>query len=56
MGGGPDTQGQLSLQSLCRIVSNFELNRELMVVLITCKNEEDPIKTEGTRDFNTFSK
>ena len=52
--GVPDTQGQLTSQSLCRIVPNFELNRELMVVLIACKNEEDPIKNEGNRDFNTF--
>ena len=27
----------------------------LMVVLITCKNEEDPIKTEGARVLTTFS-
>ena len=24
-----------------------------MVVLVTCKNEEDPIKTEGARVFTT---
>ena len=26
-----------------------------MVFLITCKNEEDPIKTEGVRVLTTFS-
>ena len=30
-----------------QIWSNFELVQDLMVVLITCKNEEDPIKNEG---------
>ena len=25
-----------------------------MVVLVTCKNEEDPIKNEGTRVFSTL--
>ena len=25
-----------------------------MVVLLTCKNKEDPIKNEGTRVFTTF--
>ena len=26
-----------------------------MVVIVTCKNEEDPIKNEGTRVLTTFS-
>ena len=34
---------------------NFELVRDLMDVLVTCKNEEDPIKNEGTRVDTTFS-
>ena len=25
-----------------------------MVVLVTCKNEEDPIKNEGTRELTRF--
>ena len=33
---------------------NFELVRDYMVVLITCKNEEDPIKNEGARVFTTL--
>ena len=28
---------------------NFELVRDIINVLLTCKNEEDPIKTEGAR-------
>ena len=28
---------------------NFEPIRAFMVVLVTCKNEEDPIKNEGAR-------
>ena len=31
------------------IWSKFELFPVFMVVLVTCKNEEDPIKNEGTR-------
>ena len=37
-----------------RIWSNFELFRDFMVVLLTCKNEEDPIKNEGPRVFTTL--
>ena len=32
-----------------RILPNFEFVRDIMVVLHTCKNEEDPKKNEGTR-------
>ena len=32
-----------------RILPNFELIRDSMVVLQTCKNEEDPIQNEGAR-------
>ena len=28
---------------------NFKLVRDIIVVLLTCKNEEDPIKNEGAR-------
>ena len=34
---------------------NFELVRDVMVVLVTCKYEEDPIKNEGARVVTTFS-
>ena len=34
---------------------NFELVRDVMDVLVTCKYEEDPIKNEGARVKTTFS-
>ena len=34
---------------------NFELVRDLIAVLVTCKYEEDPIKNEGARVDTTFS-
>ena len=34
---------------------NFELVRDVMDVLVTCKDEEDPIKNEGARVDTTFS-
>ena len=34
---------------------NFELVRDIMDVLVTCKYEEDPIKNEGARVDTTFS-
>ena len=30
-------------------LAKFELDRDIIVVLLTCKNEEDPIKNEGAR-------
>ena len=36
------------------IWSNFELIQDFMIVLVTCKNEEDPIKNEGARVFTTL--
>ena len=33
---------------------NFELIQDFIVVLITCKNEEDPIKTKGARVLTTL--
>ena len=32
----------------------FELIQAYMHVLVSCKNEEDPIKNEGARVFTTF--
>ena len=34
---------------------NFELVRDVMDVVVTCKYEEDPIKNEGARVDTTFS-
>ena len=36
------------------IWSNFELVQDFMVVLLTCKNEEDRIKSRGARVFTTL--
>ena len=36
------------------IWSNFELVQDFMVVLLTCKNEDDPIKNRGARVFTTL--
>ena len=36
------------------IWSNFELVQDFMVVLLTCKNEKDPIKNRGARVFTTL--
>ena len=56
MGIFPDAQGQLTPQSdRGQTWPKFELIREVMVVLVTCKNEEDPIKNEVARVATTFS-
>ena len=49
----PDAQGQLTV--LGPIWPNFELVRDVMDVLVTCKYEEDPIKNESARVDTTFS-
>ena len=36
------------------IKSNFELGQDFMVVLLTCKNIEDPIKNRGAGVFTTL--
>ena len=51
----PDAQGQLTPQSLVQSGRIFELVRDIMDVLVTCKYEEDPIKNEGARVDTTFS-
>ena len=33
---------------------NFKLSPNFMVFLVTCKNEEDPVKNEGARVFTTL--
>ena len=38
-----------------RILPKFELIQAFIVVLVTCKNEEDPIKNEGARVLTRFS-
>ena len=52
----PDAQGQLTPQSTVRSgqISNLVESRDFMDVLLTCKNEEDPIKNRGARLFTTL--
>ena len=38
-----------------RILPKFELIQAFIVVLVTCKNEEDPIEKEGARVLTRFS-
>ena len=40
---------------LRRILPNFEPIQDFMVVLVTCKNKEEPIKNEGVRVVTRFS-
>ena len=37
------------------ILHKFELIQAFIVVLVTCKNEEDPIKNEGATVLTRFS-
>ena len=37
------------------IMPKFELIQAFIVVLVTCKNEEDPIKNDGSRVLTRFS-
>ena len=55
MGSFSDAQGQLTPQSFGRIWPTLELVRDIIVVLVTCKYEEDPIKNEGARVLTRFS-
>ena len=36
------------------IWQKFKLIQAFMVVLVTCKNDEDPLKNESTRVLTTF--
>ena len=55
MGIFPDAEWQLYSAVLGPIWPNFELVRDVIDVLVTCKYEEDPIKNEGAKVFITFS-
>ena len=33
---------------------NFELIRDIIVVIVTCKDEEDPVNNQGARVFTTL--
>ena len=43
-----DAQGQITVVS-CGISPKFELIQAFMHVLVTCRNEKDPIKNEVAR-------
>ena len=49
-----DAQGAGYSAVLGRIELKFKLIQAYMIVLITCKNDEDPIKNEGDRVLTTF--
>ena len=56
MGIFPEAQGQLTNSTvLGPIWLKFELVRDDMNVLVTLKNQEDPIKNEDVRVLTTFS-
>ena len=44
-----DAQGQLTPKSAVEFCRKLKLIQAFIVVLVTCKNEEDPIKNEGGR-------
>ena len=52
MGIFPNAQGQVTHKS--RILLNFEPIRDIMSLLVACKNEEDPIKNEVARVVTTL--
>ena len=54
MGIFPDAKGQANSAVLGPIWPNFELVRDVMDVLVTCKYEEDLIKNEGARVVTTL--
>ena len=54
--------GEFSLRSMgansaagCLVLQNFQPIPDLMVDLVTCKNEEDPINNKGTRVVTSLS-
>ena len=54
MGIFPDAQGQLTPQSLVRS-GRISKSSEILLILVTCKYEEDPIKNEGARVLTTLN-
>ena len=52
MGIFPDAQGQVTHKWW--ILLNFEPIRDIMGLLVACKNEEDPIKNEEARVVTTL--
>ena len=54
-----DAQGQLTPKSAVEFCRNLKLIQAFIVCIVTCKNEEDPIKNGGarvlTRLYDVFS-
>ena len=48
------TSGAANSSVPCPMVPNFKPNRDLMVVLVTCKNKEEPIKSEEAKVVTRF--
>ena len=48
-----NAQGQVT-HVPCQILLNFEPIRDIIGLLVACKNEEDPIKNEGARVVSTL--
>ena len=48
-----NTKGQLTPQSGVGIWPKFELVRDIVVILVTCKNEEDPQKNKDAKVATT---
>ena len=49
-----DAQEEGTPKKVIGILTKFILIQALIVVLIVCKNEEDPFKIESTRVVTTF--
>ena len=49
-----DAQGAGYSAVLGRIELKFKLIRAFMIVFVTCKNDEDPIKNEGDKVLTIF--
>ena len=45
----------VAMETSGRIRSNFELVRDIMNVLVTCKYEKNPIKNSGENVMTSFS-
>ena len=48
-----NTKGQLTPEVRSQIWPKFELIRDIVVILVTCKNEEDPLKNKDARVATT---
>ena len=52
IGISPNAQGQVT-HSPWSDPAEFRAIRDIMGLLVACKNEEDPIKNEGAREVTT---